>query len=191
MTPVETAKVLTALHAAFPRQLPATAEMTEATIKIWHDMAGHLAYDVAAAAARRTIATVKFMPSIAEFLEAAAAIQFPARLTAAEAWELVVRALRDWRPLPRATWVGDELVLQDCSNPTVPPTVARTVQAMGGWRALSAGDEPGVDRAQFLRLYDGLAERERIEDKLPPAVKRLTAGLAEQLALPGRERKVP
>lgn len=105
------------------------------------------------------VAEMKFLPTVAEIREKHLSLTHRAgELAAAEAWGMVTQEIRrigSW-----GTPVFDN------------PTVAQVVKQMG-WRELCMSENPGVDRAQFMRMYEQLINREVQEHRLLPQAKQL------------------
>jgi hypothetical protein len=62
--------------------------------------------------------------------------------------------------------------------------LAATAAECIGWRSLCDSTEPEISRAQFVKAYESLAARDRRLVLMPPAVKRISEGLAASMALP-------
>jgi hypothetical protein len=63
---------------------------------------------------------------------------------------------------------------------SLPEAVRKTVQYIG-WQELCLSEEPDVVRAQFMRMYQQVAERRQKEAVLPPALKEAIAAIADKM----------
>ena len=91
--------------------------------------------------------TAKFMPRPAEFTE----LRKAARLSAGEAWALVLEAVRGYAELP------------------ADPAVQAAVRALGGVKAIGMLDSdqmPFVER-RFAEHYESISDREEVREALP------------------------
>lgn len=143
MTATESAKVVAMLIAAYPQ-----AQMTRQTSGIYERMLADLDRAVAVAAVERLIGSSRFLPTIAEIRFAAAEVLHGHRRLGGEAWGDVVAEMR------RVGWYG---------RPRFADPVVGDVVRMLGWQGLCSSGNETADRARFIELYDGLAERNRKE----------------------------
>jgi len=97
------------------------------------------------AAVKRTVATAKWFPSIAEIRASAAAILDSAP-DATEAWAIVMREVN------RVGRTGKPDLQHE--------RVKNAVQAIGGWYELCQSEMMQADRAAFFRAYDASTKRE-------------------------------
>ena len=168
MTPKEAIKVVGVLCAVYP-----AARMTEATIEIYESLLQELEFDVARAAVERLVRTSKFLPTVAEILEAAAENTLGPQRTGVEAWGDVMKAIRRFGYIELPTF--DDPIVTEC------------VRVMG-WRNLCLNDVPeSVDRARFSELYADLQKKQRARDVSEPG--RLLPP-AEPRSLPGNVREI-
>jgi hypothetical protein len=105
----------------------------------------------------QAIATERFLPPISVLREIHRSLTANLnQMDGEEAWGLVqseIRRIGSWGT-PR---FEDE-------------RTAKAVQAMG-WLNLCQSDAPGVERAQFMRIYNSMAQRAERIDKLLPQAK--------------------
>jgi len=130
--------------------------------------------DVLRAAAMDQIANNEWPPTVAE-LRKAAFDNISAktnRLTAQEAWALVIKAVRSSR-------MGDNgCYVYPLAN-DLPDLVMQCVQYLGGMRAIGSNeDPPGVLRAQFERAFNAILARAEENTRMLPEVKALSERLA-------------
>jgi len=143
MTPIESAKVVAMLMAAYPQ-----AQMTRQTSGMYERMLADLDRDVAVAAVERLIGSAKWLPTIAEIRFAAAEVRYGPRRLGGEAWGDVVAEMRR---------VGSY------GAPRFQDPIVTDAVRMLGWQGLCSSTNEVADRARFVELYDGLAERNRKE----------------------------
>ena len=174
MSKVATAKLLSVLAAAVPR-----FEVDDLKLQVWHEMISDLDYGIASLAIKKLILESTFPPSIAEVRKAAVEIQTPEQTTGAQAWGEVIRAIRNYGVY------REEEALSSMS-----PRTAYVVKCMG-WREICMGEESGVIRGQFLKMYQQVAEREQKEQLLPPAMRREIKQITQltQLRLPESDER--
>lgn len=105
----------------------------------------------------QAVVDCKFLPTIAEIFERYRALSGGLNeATAAEGWGSVEKAIR------RVTRYGTPRFKD--------PLVARVVEMMG-WLNLCNSEQPAVDRAQFMRMYNEIAEREQKIARLTPQAR--------------------
>jgi hypothetical protein len=143
VTKAEAAEIAAMLSAAFPRP-----QMTEPTMKVYQAMLLDLDRDTVHKAACRLIATAKWLPTVSEIRSAAIEVKRGERRLAGEAWGDVNMAIRRFGRFQVPEF--DDPVVADC------------VRQMG-WLSLCDSTNDPADRARFIELYDGLAQRERRE----------------------------
>ena len=166
MTVAEVAKILTLMASAWP-----SFEPSDDKVRLWHELFGDISYQVAMVAVKKLMLSSKYLPTIAELRKEVLAVTTAAedRITPAEAWGMVVHAIRDYGSYREA----DALK-------SLPESVAKTVRYIG-WRELCLCEEPDVIRAQFMRMFDQVATRRREEALLPPAMRETIGQLASKM----------
>ena len=175
MTKAETVTLLQTIKVMYPDN---RIKPDELTVGIWHEMLQDLPGEVVAAAVKRTCATLKFPPSIADIREAVVKATKDAQgaLTAAEAWTMVNKAVR-WYGYYREAEAREKLGAE----------IWRAVEAVGGWREVCASEEPGIISAQFERRYNAIMARSDEQLLIPQDVRedmrRLLEPLADRLKL--------
>lgn len=147
MTKIEAMKLAAMLIAAWPhtKALPQTVEVYEMGIL-------HLDQAVALKTFHRMLATRNYLPSVAEFLHAAAEIERGPVRAGGEGWGEVRRAIGRYG-VYRVP--GKDFSFAD-------DTVTRCVDALG-WANLCNSENESADRARFIELYDKLAKGSRTE----------------------------
>lgn len=153
MTRDETARLLAIVVAYWP-QFPHQGEVT---VNAWHELLAHVPYGLALEAVKLLATTQTFPPAVAELLDAIAELALPpdARMTPAEAWAMVLDAVR-------MTGVY--------GTPSLPGLVAEAVGVVG-WREICTSENPDAVRAHFLRVYEQLQRRARRDVVLAPALR--------------------
>lgn len=153
MTKAETARVVGIIRAT----LPNGPRVGDDTVAAWHDILGDLPFDAVVRATRSVLSVqeIPAWPAVGRIRKEAVALMRPDVPTAAEAWGRVEHEMR------RVGWVG---------KPDLDPLAARVVRAIG-WTRLCASEEPGVERGQFLRMYDQMAQREERDAVLPEGLR--------------------
>ena len=141
------------------------------TAALWEKILGDLSYDVAETALIKVLATAKFFPTVAEIREAAVAVNAPQGLTAAEAWGIVIKSIKDYG------YYREAEALQ-----SMPEAVAQVVRWMG-WQELCHSDNVDVIRGQFLKMYEAETKRHQDFAVLPPAVRDFISDAAKTLKL--------
>ena len=167
MTKEQMSKLLAVLAAAYPRFEP-----DEFTLAIWYEMLGDLEYSVTSLAVKQCLLQSTFPPSISEIRKAAVKIMYPAKRTAAEAWEEVNRALDKFG-----------YYRQQEAMDSLSPLPARVVR-MIGFGKMCLSENLGVERGQFCRMYDEMESQAGEEILLPDKMRAQIAAVASRLALP-------
>jgi hypothetical protein len=169
----EAAELVALLVGAYPR-----GGITEATCAVYETQLTDLTYEAASAAVGKLLRSSRFMPTIAEIREAAAALELGDVRPGAEAWGDVLQAIRK---------VGSYGMPRFAD-----PIVEQCVRSLG-WRNLCLdGHNDAADRAKFCELYDRLAQRQRVDvvagepALLPGPVRKLltSSGVGRELAAP-------
>ena len=143
------------------------------TAMLWYQMLKDIPYEIAKKALLKVLTTAKFFPTVSEILEAIADITNPETDTAAKAWGEVEKAIRHYGSY------REKEALESMSSRT-----AKVVEYMG-WRDICLGEEIGVVRGQFLKMYQQVSEREQKERVLPESLKadirRLSASMSVKM----------
>lgn len=168
MTRHEFASVMAYISAGIGK--PIAREAAE----VYFDLLGDLPEPIFRAAAKRVLLEHKWatFPSVAELREAAALTMQGeiSSLTAAEAWQLA------WKATGKIDPEVDGSLERACAQ--LPPLVFEAMRSFG-IPALCFGREPvAVVRAQFMKFYEQLADREKRRALLPD---RLTQTIRAQL----------
>ncbi len=154
MTKKETSKLLSILAVAYDKF---QVDSQGVKLKVWHELLRDIPYQVAQLAAKKLILKSPFPPVIADIRREVASIatSHKDRLTATDAWEEVINAIRYYG------YYREQEALDSMS-----PLVARTTKAMG-WREICLESNIGVIRGQFIKMYGQLLKRKQEDDLLP------------------------
>ena len=158
--------------------------LAPASVEVYYDLLGDLPANVFETAAKRVCLEHVWatFPSAAELRAAASETMrgIMTELSPAEAWKKAWSAIGAIDPEVEGS---KERVLK-----VLPPLVVEAMQAYGIF-ALCYGKEPiTIVRAQFVKIYEQLAARDRRLGLLPPAVRQSIE--KEQGELPGAVRSI-
>ena len=141
----DTVKLLGVLTATFPNHLSADG------VKAYAHMLSDIPIPALQVAIEECVKSCRFFPSVAEIRERAT----PADLSAADAWEKVIQQIR---------------LLGFYGSPKFDdPVIDRVVFSMD-WQAICSSENPGVDRAQFMKMYDQMLKGKKHDEKLKGAL---------------------
>lgn len=148
---------------------------TQDAFNIWFELLKDLPYEVANAAVQQHMLTNKFAPTIAEIREQAANVVNGPQKDAGQAWAEALKAVHHF---------GENHALEALA--TLDPLTRQTVERFGfGALCNNPVDDRSIARAQFIRIYNDLANREREDAKIPAHIRdrltmlRANAGLLE------------
>lgn len=158
MTPDEIKKLLQWVSANFPNMQEKDLRPTAA---LWEKLLGDIPYETAEKAVVMVLSTSKYFPTVAEIRTAALKISSPQRLTAAEAWGEVMRAMRRYD-------IHEEIAV----SRNLSPMVAQVVRCFG-WREICLSEKPEIIRAQFRQAYETQIAREHEKEVIPSDVRQL------------------
>ncbi len=139
-------------------------ELSPAALDVYFDLLGDMTEDVGYLAAKRVLLEHRWatFPSVAELREAAVlSVQGEvSALSSAEAWQIA------WKAASRIDLDIDGS--KDRALKNLPPLVVEAMDAFG-LAALTGGSSPvEVMRAQFVKIFDQLAARQKRLALLPP-----------------------
>ena len=132
-------------------------------VSAWSLMLADIPLEILQAAVVKVCRDSEYFPSVAQIVAAAAELdpsneKLP---TAAEAWEEVERLIIHFGPYRAPVYSCD--------------TVKRAVRAIG-WRQLCCGENPAVDRAHFLKLYESMRNRHKEAREIEQVMKIVGVG---------------
>lgn len=168
MNDTECRQVLTVLTAAYPK-----AEMPRQTAALYRRCLQDLPVEVARAATLQAVTTCKWLPTIAELRDIVAGLY----------------QVTDGRPSVEDAWREFQAAVHRYGHTGTPewshPAVANAAQIIG-FRdyCMSDVEDQAIWRAQFRKVYESQASRERESLRMLPDVHRAIAALAEAKAAP-------
>lgn len=169
MTGENTVQLFAMIAALYPGKGAAFAAASPVMVKTWAKMLEDMPFELAQAGLQAHAANSPFPPTIAE-IKARADSLTTNRMGADEAWELARKIIGRYGIYRKAD-----------AKANTDPEVWTVIERMG-YRDLCTSENADVIRAQFMRIWDANAKRERETAMLPPAVreraKQLTAGMA-------------
>lgn len=161
MTLEETKKIFLMLLVAYPKFDNFEGEKFDLAQVLWTKLLEDVPYKVVDLAVKKLILESPFPPTIADVRKKISEITAPqgSEMEAAEAWGEVVAAIRKYGSY------DPEAALASMS-----PRTAKVVK-MIGFRDICMSETIGVERGQFLKMYDQIASRERQDSLLPERLK--------------------
>lgn len=147
-----------ALKTYYPREnlLPNNQAM-----ELWFKQLQDIPYKVAETGLNKWVSLNKWSPSIADIREMASSVAHGELPDWGEAWEEVCKAIRfygSYRP-------------QEALD-SLSPLTRKATERMG-FRDLCMSENVMADRAQFRKVYEQLAERERTSAQMPAPLRQL------------------
>lgn len=133
-------------------------QVTPTKIKVWYLVLSDLPYEDTKNAVLRLILTHTFPPSIAEIRQA---VFNDSTLNEVEALDEVVKALKKY-----GAYEGK------AAMNSMSPLTRKVVEVMG-WQNICLSESPEFWRNEFIKLYQRLLEREKIDNQLPSGLKML------------------
>lgn len=133
---------------------------TDTRLKIWYEMFEDLDFNSTQAALKKVLIDSKFMPTVSEIRQAVAEIENPATsITGAEAWGQVKKAIG------RYGMYNPEEAFESMDQ-----EVARLVRRFG-WKDICMSDKIGVERSNFMKLWEEQQKKDKHYAALPGSVK--------------------
>lgn len=138
--------------------------------QVYFDALNDIPFDIAMLAAKKIIVTLEnpFLPMPAVIRGVAVEITSPHIPTAGEAYEEVLKAIRNFGGYREKEAMD-----------SMSPLTQKAVKAVG-WKSLCYSEEPDIIRGQFRKAYEAIEKRELTESKVPERLKQMTANLIEQ-----------
>lgn len=144
--------ILKQLFAAYPN-----TAVDEGGILIYLRMLKDIPVHELEMAVHYCICELTFLPGVSEILEAHRTLKGALIVqTPGEAWGTVEKALRGI-----GSW----------GTPKFKNSLTGCVIEIMGWRNLCMSDKPGVDRAQFMRMYEEIAQKSEAVERMIPEVR--------------------
>ncbi len=149
--------------------------IAKATIDAYFEILKDLSADLCMAAAKKVIAADEYptLPTIGKIRKAARDLCAADRVSAPEAWGQTLKAIQ------RHGYYGEAEGMA-----SLPENVAQVVE-MIGWTDICHSDKPDVLRAQFMRMYETVEQRQREVDLIPEDVKVFIAGVGKKMLTGG------
>lgn len=165
----ETMVILAAIKAAYPNAFKDID--AETTVNVWHRQLSDLNTRLVAAAVDALINTNKFPPAISEIRERVYQITHPGELSADEAWGMTLEAVKNYGHYRQTEGLA-----------SLPERVRKVAEWMG-WDALCMAetDKIGVERGQFIKLYNARSEREKEHEMLPASLREMIGQISQKL----------
>jgi len=162
----ETAQILTMISVMYKN-----FEITTSKTDLWHELIGDLAFPIAQMALKKAMLTSEFPPTVAEIRKMVAEITETEQLDAGKAWGEVTRAISKWG-FNQPT---------EAFNSMSPITLQIVKQI--SWREICMSENPGVERGQFMKMYDSMKKREESNKLLPTNFKNQILELSQSLSM--------
>lgn len=175
MTRKQTVEVIGLLQTNYPdvyRNM--SDDALAATVNLWARMFADEPYEIVAAAVLGYIANspARFAPNIGQVKEAIRKLLHPEELSEAEAWALVLKAVKNSGYGARAEF--DKL----------PPLVQRAVGSpnqLREWGMMDSGEFQSVVASNFQRSYRAMQARAAEQEKTPERIRAYFAGLTKPM----------
>ena len=143
MTETEIAKILTLIAKIHPKTVEGlTAEKIRERNEYWAFLLGDISYKQAENATIKVLRNIRYVPTPADVI--AAVREQSSEMPAELAWIEVQQKLD---PYITPKWSSD--------------LISQAVKVLG-FRALCESEKPSIDRAQFIKTYNNLLERQHI-----------------------------
>jgi hypothetical protein len=136
---------LTLIATVFPKMTDGNEKEVNDRVNVWALLLSDIDYRLAEAAVLRMLRTNRFEPKPADIIAAVKAITPSPHPSAEEAWQEVLSKLN---PYQRPEW-SSELIRE-------------AVKTMG-FLQICQSESPSIDRAQFLKIYNNLLERQAVK----------------------------
>ena len=177
MTRKETIAILAIMRSTYPRFYPTTQsnEEVNTTIDVWSEMFENDDLDIVKLAIKNLINRLEFPPTIADVRKEIDKISAVATktLTAEEEWEAIRHAVKN------SIYYAKE---QYESLPSVAKRFVGSPAQLRDW-AMSESFNDGVMRSLFLKQYNTIKDRERVEKQLTPEIIQKITGTQSVLEL--------
>ena len=145
----------------------------ENALKIWYSLLGDYPYEVLNVAIQKYMLTNKFPPTIADLRGIATELTKPSSKDWGESWGEVLKLIRKYG------YANPEGAYSEMDEAT-----RETIKRLG-WRELCLSENPSVERANFRKIYEGLAERNKSEAvltfKVKDAIDKITGNKIKQI----------
>lgn len=163
----EVSKVLGVLTLAYPK-----SELKPGMAEVYSSLLSEIPNEILEAAAKQIMVENTFFPSIAELRNKSLELMHGSKSLPLpiEAYEFTVNYEEITTEITDE-WTDDNRVICiEHKNEWLHPLVEKTAKLMG-WPRLFPTDNPMADKAQFIKAYESLVNREIEQTKLLPDVK--------------------
>lgn len=146
-------------------ELPNNKDELKAIVVTWHDFLSEIDYSKAQIAVKKLMVEKEWPPTPGEIAREVKKLQAPKedRLTAGEAWEMVLKAIRKYGVL-----YGTKE-----AEASLPRKVLKAVNAIGGLKNIGMSDENDTYfMNQFYRVYNDVSQAIDEYDRLPDGIRR-------------------
>lgn len=166
MTKDEFGRIANAIRTAYSNDkfLP-----NKEAIELWYQFFKDLPYEAVYTALMKWIATEKWIPSIAELRKNAFTVVNGELPTADDAWGKVLTAVRDHG-------IYDQKGAMDSLD-----DITRNVVRKIGFRNICLSENIGIERSNFLKMYEKQAENYMREGQIPSSVKALASSIQSKM----------
>lgn len=178
MTRTEFAEVIGFLELSTGKPIHENEDAALARTKLYYQMLGDLPLDVLRSACERLVCERKWpsFPQIAEIREFAAMVQEPG-LTPGEAWRLARQLAAKYDPDRESEWgfVVNGRRYESHWEAVIdgaPPEVVMAIKQFGIGALCYAGENRGVQRGQFMRIFEQLTQNRRQQAALPAPLRK-------------------
>lgn len=153
-----------ALRTYYPKEqiLP-----NQQAMELWYRELCDIPYNVAEAGLRKWVISNKWSPSIAEIREMTTSVSEGDIPDWGEGWEQVLVAIRKYGSYR-------EKEAMDSMDDITKQCVTRL-----GFKNICMSENIASDRANFRMIYEQLAARKKVDQKMPPQLKSAIQGLLE------------
>lgn len=140
---------------------PSDAKM----VRLWYGLLGHIDYKTFMLGIRKILVNEIFSPNLAKISQYCSEVAAPLEVDDTEGWGIVVKAINHYG------YMRAEEAMK-----SLPYTVRKAVEYMGGIEIICQSEAPDVMRGQFNKCMAAINQRERIN-------RREENGLIQALAL--------
>ena len=181
MDKAETIRIMAVIETAYPNfYAKKTDRERENAAALWADMFQDVPLSTVAIAVKALIATLKFPPTIAEVNDAIQRMTQPERLTAAEAWHMVKRAING----PHVHYGPGGWDYSEAFD-LLPADVQRVLGGPSRLREYANMDEQEFvswEAQRFARSFEARQAKQVEFEKLPESVRNIAAQIANHNA---------
>lgn len=161
-------------------EIPSIQQKLDMKINTWYDFLSDIDYKVAKTAAQKLMTYKEWPPTPGEIAIESKKLLTPEKdkLTAGEAWGMILRAIRKYGVL-----YGTKE-----AEASLPPKALKAANCIGGLRNIGMSDENDTYfMNQFYRVYNNVSNAIDMDERLPEGIKRESAKLAERYKNPQLE----